>query len=98
MPTKRKSNAKSRKAPLPVHEEREDGGQESPQKEEVGTETRVQTLADGSVRYRVMCDGGLSPSGVYWEVTLPADAGEVAHALGYASMKHKSREAKALGG
>ena len=98
MPTPRKINAKGKSKreskALPVHEEREDGGQARPQKEEVGTETRVQTLGDGSVRYRVMCDGGLSPSGVYWETIVEAGAESNAPAV----MKAKSIEAKALGG
>lgn len=32
------------------------------------------TRPDGSVRYKVLCDGGISPSGVYWSKTVPAGA------------------------
>lgn len=33
-----------------------------------------QRLSDGSVRYKVLCDGGINPSGVYWSKVVPAGA------------------------
>lgn len=33
-----------------------------------------QFLADGSVRYKVLCDGGIDPSGVYWKKVVPPGA------------------------
>ena len=33
-----------------------------------------QALAGGGVRYKVFCDGGINPSGVYWSKTVPAGA------------------------
>ena len=93
---KRTSNAQSRKEALPVHQEREDGGQKSAQgpQEEVMPNTSITPLADGSIRYKVLCDGGLSPSGVYWEMVVAADDPVNAHAM----MIAKAKEAKALGG
>lgn len=35
-----------------------------------------QRLPDGSVRYKILCDGGISPSGVFWEKTVPPGASE----------------------
>lgn len=31
-------------------------------------------LPDGSVRYKILCDGGIDPSGVYWVKTVPPGA------------------------
>ena len=33
-----------------------------------------ETLPSGQVRYKVLCDGGISPSGVFWSKTVPAGA------------------------
>ena len=30
-----------------------------------------QRFADGSVRYKIFCDGGVNPSGVFWTKTVP---------------------------
>ena len=30
-----------------------------------------QVLPDGSVRYKILCDGGINPSGVFWTKTVP---------------------------
>lgn len=31
-------------------------------------------LSDGSMRYKILCDGGLNPSGVFWAKTVPPGA------------------------
>ncbi len=31
---------------------------------------------NGSVRYKVLCDGGINPSGVFWSKTVPPGASE----------------------
>ena len=33
-----------------------------------------QVLSGGGVRYKILCDGGINPSGVYWTKTVPAGA------------------------
>ena len=33
-----------------------------------------QKLPDGSVRYKVLCDGGINPSGVFWVKIVPPGA------------------------
>ena len=33
-----------------------------------------QALAGGGVRYKILCDGGVNPSGVYWSKIVPAGA------------------------
>ena len=33
-----------------------------------------QELSDGSVRYKVLCDGGINPSGVFWTKIVPPGA------------------------
>ena len=30
--------------------------------------------ADGSIRYKILCDGGINPSGVFWQAVVPAGA------------------------
>ena len=35
-----------------------------------------QVLSDGSVRYKILCDGGIDPSGVFWSKTVPSAASE----------------------
>lgn len=32
-------------------------------------------LPDGSVRYKILCDGGINPSGVFWLKDVPPGAG-----------------------
>ena len=36
-------------------------------------EKRRQDLPDGKIRFRMMVDGGLAPSGVFWEKTVAAE-------------------------
>ena len=33
-----------------------------------------QNLPDGSVRYKILCDGGIDPSGVFWMKIVPHGA------------------------
>lgn len=33
-----------------------------------------QLRSDGSVRYKILCDGGIHPSGVFWSLTVPPGA------------------------
>ena len=33
-----------------------------------------QELPDGSVRYKILCDGGINPSGVFWVKIVPPGA------------------------
>ena len=33
-----------------------------------------QKLPDGSVRYKILCDGGIDPSGVFWTKIVPPGA------------------------
>ena len=33
-----------------------------------------QVFSDGSVRYKILCDGGINPGGVFWTKTVPAGA------------------------
>ena len=30
-----------------------------------------QVMPDGSVRYKILCDGGVNPSGVFWTKVVP---------------------------
>ena len=45
----------------------------TPEKEEVFTPDG-QRLEDGGVRYKILCDVGISPSGVFWEKVVPPGA------------------------
>ena len=53
---------------------------------------------DGSVRYKVLCDGGINPSGVFWDVTVPAGATQQDYESAKDAMADKVAEIKALGG
>ena len=33
-----------------------------------------QPLVGGGMRYKILCDGGINPSGVFWSKTVPAGA------------------------
>ena len=33
-----------------------------------------QLLSGGGIRYKILCDGGINPSGVFWAKTVPAGA------------------------
>ena len=56
--------------------------------------SEVETLEDGSVRYRVYGDDGINigPNGVFFDKVVAADEGEAAHAAARAEMEeHETR-------
>lgn len=61
-------------------------------------ETGGVLLPDGSVRYKVLCDGGISPSGVFWNQSVPAGASQSEYEQAKATLEAKVAELKALGG
>lgn len=61
-------------------------------------ETGGVLLPDGGVRYKILCDGGIRPSGVFWDQTVPAGAIQLEYEQAKATMAAKVEELKALGG
>lgn len=50
------------------------GVEETPGAEEAFTPDG-ELLPDGGMRYKVLCDGGIDPRGVFWARVVPAGAG-----------------------
>ena len=50
------------------------GEEETPRVEEAFTPDG-ELLPDGSIRYKILCDGGIDPRGVFWTMVVPAGAG-----------------------
>ena len=57
-----------------------------------------QPLAGGGVRYKILCDGGVNPSGVFWSKTVPAGASSEELQAAQAERDEKAQELKALVG
>ena len=57
-----------------------------------------QELPDGSVRYKILCDGGIDPSGVFWTKIVPPGATIDDYKAAQAERDEKQRELKELSG
>lgn len=57
-----------------------------------------QRLPDGSVRYKVLCDGGVNPSGVFWAKVVPAGASTADYQAAQAERDAALQQLKALTG
>ena len=55
-----------------------------------------QRVSDGSVRYKILCDGGIDPSGVFWSKTVPADASVEDYKAAQAERDEKLKELNGL--
>lgn len=64
----------------------------------VSFDTGGEPQPNGSVRYKVLCDGGINPSGVFWDQTVPAGATQQDYQQAKDEMAAKLAELKALGG
>lgn len=51
-----------------------------------------QRLSDGSIRYKILCDGGIDPSGVFWTKTVPPGADNATLRLVQAERDAKVKE------
>ena len=71
--------------------------EETPVEEEAFTPDG-QVFADGSVRYKILCDGGFNPSGVFWSKTLPSGASKDDYLAAQAERDEKLRELAELAG
>ena len=57
-----------------------------------------QLLQDGGVRYKILCDGGIDPSGVFWTKIVPPGATIDDYKAAQAERDEKQRELKELSG
>ena len=55
-----------------------------------------QRLEDGGVRYKILCVGGISPSGVFWEKVVPPGASIDDYKSAQAERDEKLRQLKEL--
>ena len=55
-----------------------------------------QALAGGGVRYKILCDGGVNPSGVFWSKTVPAGASDDDYRAAEAERDAKVKELAGL--
>lgn len=53
-------------------------------------------LANGSVRYKILCDGGVSPSGVFWSKVVPPGASTEDYKKAQAERDEKLKQLKEL--
>lgn len=55
-------------------------------------------LSDGSVRYKLLCDGGIDPSGVFWSKTLAAGASTAEYLAAQAERDEQLKRLRVLSG
>ena len=55
-----------------------------------------QLLPNGSTRYKILCDGGISPNGVFWVKVVPAGASTADHQAAQAEGAAKLKQLKEL--
>ena len=55
-----------------------------------------QLLQDGGVRYKILCDGGINPSGVFWTKIVPPGASVDDYKAAQAERDEKQRQLKEL--
>ena len=51
-----------------------------------------EVLADGKMRYKIRCDGGIDPSGVFWTKIVPADASTADYQAAQAERDEKLKQ------
>ena len=57
-----------------------------------------QRLSDGRVRYKILCDGGINPSGTFWSKTMPAGASTDEYLAAQAERDEMLKQLKKLSG
>ena len=57
-----------------------------------------QPLVGGGVRYKVLCDGGINPSGVFWAKNVPPGASTADYVAAQAERDEALRQVAALTG
>ena len=55
-----------------------------------------QPMPDGSVRYKVLCDGGINPSGVFWSKVVPPGASTADYLAAQAERDQALKQLKEL--
>lgn len=68
------------------------------QKAEKASTPVGQALPRESVRYKILCDGGINPSGVFWSKIVPAGASTADYLAAQAERDEALKQLKELAG